>query len=97
MLVKKIADAYEFQSPTTDGAFIVKLILTPDGREQVSTIPVGSPTVLDTRHLEPGTIRTVIGEERWRNFVRMKEDAVAAMFIDPSTAGAGSRLHKFTS
>ena len=89
MLVKKIGDNYEFESPTKDGAFIVKLIITRTGEEKLSTMPVYVHTGLEAQNLPPGTIRTAIGEERWQNFVRMKEEGFSSMFIDPHAGGSG--------
>ena len=87
MLVKRINNYYEFLSSSFDGAFIIKLTLTDKGKERLVTIPVGVPVSFTPRDLEPGTIRKAIGEERWENFLRMKESGIFAMFIDPHYKG----------
>ena len=83
MLVKKIDSGFEFESPTINGAFMVKLTLEDSGNELLETIPVGVPVTFEPRELKPGTIEKSIGSKRWSNFVRMKEEGINTMFIDP--------------
>ena len=82
MLVEKINTEYRFPSPTVDGAFVVKLTLK--GKEEsLNTISVALSASFPQRKLKPGTIRASIGEERWKNFMRMKKLKLATMFIEP--------------
>ena len=83
MLVKKIVSGFEFESPTINGAFLVKLSLLDNGEELLETIPVGVPVSYEPRQLKPGTIEKSIGSKRWNNFVRMKDEGISTMFIDP--------------
>lgn len=83
MLVKKIVSGFEFESPTINGAFLVKLSLMDNGDELLETIPVGVSVSYKPRELKPGTIEKSIGAKRWNNFVRMKEEGMESMFIDP--------------
>ena len=87
MLVKKTDGNYEFSCPTVDGEFLVKLILTADGQEQLNTQPTNAPNTFPPRILESGTIRKAIGEERWNNFQTMKEKGIDEMFIDSHKKG----------
>jgi hypothetical protein len=87
MRVKKIDGNYEFTCSTVNGEFMVKLILTADGQEELNTQPTEIPVVFPARILEPGTIRKAIGEERWKNFERMKEKNFDEMFIDSHKKG----------
>ena len=82
MLVEKINNEYRFTSPSVDGAFVVKLTL--NGKEEsLNTISVALSASFPQRKLKPGTIRAAIGEERWKNFMRMKKLKLASMFIEP--------------
>ena len=83
MLVKKIKSGFEFESPTINGAFLVKLSLMDDGEELLETIPVGVAVSYEPRVLKSGTIEKSIGSKRWSNFIRMKEEGINTMFIDP--------------
>lgn len=83
MLVKRIEKGYEFESPTTDGAFIVRLTLRDNGEEKLETVPVGVSVAFRPSDLEPGTIEKALGEERWQNFSNMKAEGISTMFIDP--------------
>jgi hypothetical protein len=86
MLVEKINNEYRFTSPTVDGAFVVKLTLK--GKEEsLNTISVPLSASFPQRKLKPGTIRASIGEERWKNFMRMKKLKLATMFIEPHSKG----------
>ncbi len=87
MLVKRIEKGFEFESPTSNGAFIVKLTLTDNGEETLETLPVGVPVAFTPRNLEQGTIEKTVGEERWKNFLKMKEGEISTMFIDPHAKG----------
>ncbi len=83
MLVKKIDKGFEFESPTLNGAFMVKLTLMDNGDELLETIPIGVAVSYVPRKLESGTIEKSIGNKRWNNFVRMKDEGIRTMFIDP--------------
>jgi len=83
MLVKKTDTGFEFESLTINGAFLVKLTLGDNGKEFLETIPVGVPVHYEPRDLKPGTIEKSIGSARWGNFVRMKDEGINTMFIDP--------------
>jgi hypothetical protein len=83
MLVKKIVRGFVFDSPTTNGAFLVKLSLMNNGDELLETIPMGVAVAYEPRHLQPGTIEKSIGSKRWSNFIRMKDEGIDTMFIDP--------------
>lgn len=83
MLARSFENGYQFESPTINGAFIVKLTLTDEGEERLETVPVGVAVKFEPRILPEGTIEKVIGPERWRNFLSMKEKRIATMFIDP--------------
>ncbi len=92
MFVKKVGDHYEFESPTADGAFIVKLLFyQAQGEESVATMARSTAAVLEAQRVEPGTIRRVIGEDRWNNFLRMKDQGAWAMFIDPHESGVATK------
>ena len=94
MLLAKVNRHYEFTSLSTDGAFVVKLTLNEAQEEELVTRLVGVPTSFAPRRLEPGTIRQVIGEQSWHQFLRMKEQGHDNMFLDPPQArhtGATSR------
>jgi hypothetical protein len=82
MIVKKIEDGYEFSTYTNDGAFLVTLTLSDAGAETLSTVPVGVPVSFVPLKLKRGTIKKAIGEDRWKNFLRMKTLDVTTMFID---------------
>lgn len=86
-MVVKTDSSYEFSCPTVDSAFLVKLILTKEGEEQLNTQPMNAPTTFPPRVLEPGTIRKAIGEDRWKNFLVMKEKGITEMFIDSHKKG----------
>lgn len=81
MLVRKFDKNYEFTATTTDGTFIVTLILDINGQETLNTQPVGVSLKFPPRNLENGTIRKAIGEEKWKNFERMKSMNVTTLFI----------------
>lgn len=81
MLIRKFDKHYEFTAPTTDGTFIVTLILDINGQETLNTQPVGVSVKFPPRILENGTIRKAIGEEKWKNFERMKSMNVTTLFI----------------
>jgi len=83
MLVKQIDHGYEFESPTVNGAFLVKLSLMDNGDEMLETIPVGVPVSFESRKLDRGTIEKSIGTSRWNNFIRMRDEGISTMFIDP--------------
>jgi hypothetical protein len=83
MIVKKISQGYEFESPTINGAFMVKLTLFDNGNELLETIPMGVPVSYEPRELKSGTIEKYIGTKRWSNFIRMKDEGIRTMFIDP--------------
>ncbi|MCG8571644.1 MAG: hypothetical protein MJB14_16030 [Spirochaetes bacterium] len=87
MLVKRVNNGYEFESPTVNGAFIVKLTLTDKGEEKLETLPIGVPVTFTPRDLDKGTIKKAIGDERWKNFEKMKKDGISTMFIDPHKSG----------
>ncbi|MBP7830469.1 MAG: hypothetical protein KA248_11175 [Kiritimatiellae bacterium] len=87
MLVEKIGKDYRFTSPTVDGAFVVKLTLTSAKEERLNTLSVALSASFPARKLKPGTIRAAIGEERWKNFMRMKKLGLASMFIEPQKKG----------
>lgn len=82
MLVKKIKSGFEFESPTVNGAFLVKLFLMDNGEELLETVPVGVPVSYEPRKLKTGTIEKSIGMDRWGNFVRMRDEGISTMFID---------------
>ena len=82
MIVKKTANGYEFSTHTSDGAFLVTLTLDDSGAETLNTVPVGVPVSFTPLELEKGTIEKAIGEQRWQNFLRMKELDISTMFID---------------
>lgn len=82
MLVKRIESGFEFESPTTNGAFLVKLSLMDNGDELLETVPVGVPVSYEPRKLKNGTIEKSIGLDRWKNFIRMRDDGIYTMFID---------------
>lgn len=92
MLVRKIGDTFEFESLTTDSAFLVKLILKSSDEEQLITLPVGVDVSFTPRELENGTIRKTIGEDRWQNFLRMKDKGIDTMFIDSQKEGIGNHV-----
>lgn len=83
MLVKKNVSGFEFESPTINGAFLVKLTLLDNGQELLETIPVGVKVSYEPRQLKSGTIEKSIGSKRWSNFVRMRDEGISTMFIDP--------------
>jgi hypothetical protein len=83
MLVKKIVSGYEFDSPTINGAFLVKLSLMNNGDELLETIPLGVAVAYKPRELKQGTIEKSIGPKRWNNFLRMRDEGIETMFIDP--------------
>jgi len=87
MYVEKIDGVYKFTSPTINGAFIVKLTLTKEGDEELTTIAVNFPVAFVPRKLKKGTIRKAIGETRWKNFLRMKKRGLASMFLEPHKKG----------
>jgi hypothetical protein len=98
MLLTKVNSHYEFQSPSIDGAFLVKLILNDKQEEKLVTRLVSVPTFFAPRNLEPGTIRKVIGEEGWQQFLRMKEQGTESLLIDPQNlSGTGVTSRKMTS
>ncbi len=82
MLVKKIESGFEFESPTVNGAFLVKLSLMDNGDELLETVPVGVPVSYEPRKLNTGTIEKSIGLDRWKNFIRMRDEGISIMFID---------------
>ena len=82
MLVRKINHGYEFESPTKNGAFMVKLSLMDNGDEMLETVPIGVPVSYEPRKLQPGTIEKSIGVNRWNNFIRMRDEGISTMFID---------------
>lgn len=88
MLVRRVKNGYEFESPTNDGAFIVRLMLTDSGKEKLETCPVGVAVSFKARVLPPGTIKNAIGPERWKNFLHAREKGIATMFIDPHKPGS---------
>lgn len=92
MLVRKIGDTFEFESLTTDSAFLVKLLLTSSNEEKLITLPVGVEVSFVPRELEKGTIRKTIGEDRWENFLRMKDKGINTMFIDSQREGIGTNV-----
>ena len=92
MLVRKVGDNYEFESLTTDSAFLVKLILDKDNAEKLVTVPVGVDIEFKPRELDAGTIQKTIGDDRWENFLRMKEKGITTMFIDSQKAGIGNHV-----
>lgn len=87
MLVKKIANGYEFESPTKDGTFIVKLTLDNNGEETLETLPIGVPVSFTPCKLSKGTIKKTIGDAKWNNFIKMKDQGIKTMFIDPHSNG----------
>jgi len=87
MQVRKVNGDYEFTCSTVNSEFVVKLILTADGKEQLNTQPTNAPTTFPPRVLEPGTIRKAIGEDRWENFERMRKKGFPVMFIDSHEKG----------
>lgn len=92
MLVRKVGDHYEFESSTADGAFIVRLMIgQAPGDESIAMISKGIAGVFEPQRVEPGTIRKAIGEDRWNNFLRMREQGARAMFIDPHEPGVAAR------
>ena len=92
MLVRKIGDTYEFESLTTDSAFLVKFILTDSGEEKLTTLPIGVDVVFTPKNLKPGSIKETIGDIRWQNFLRMKDKGIDTMFIDPQKEGIGTNV-----
>ena len=88
MLVRRIKNGYQFESPTIDGAFIVSLTLTDSGKEKLETCPVGVPASFKPRILPDGTIEKTVGTVRWKNFLKMKEKGIPTMFIDPHREGS---------
>jgi len=82
MIVKKTDDGYEFSTHTSDGAFLVTLTLTDTGGETLRTVPVGVAVSFTPLKLKRGTIKKAIGEQRWKNFLRMRKLAIPTMFID---------------
>jgi len=82
MLVKRLENCYEFESMTKDGAFMVSLTLTDDGKESLYTIPLGVKVNYEPLALKSGSIKKIIGKTRWNNFQRMKELGITTMFID---------------
>ncbi len=82
MIVKQTGEGYEFLSYTCDGAFLVTLSLTHKGLETLCTVPVGVPVSFTPLKLKQGTIKKAIGQQRWRNFLRMRKLAIPTMFID---------------
>lgn len=87
MLVKRIENGYQFESLTTDGAFIVRLTLLDSGKERLETCPVGGSVCFKARTLPIGTIERAVGPERWKNFQQMKKREISTMFIDPHYNG----------
>ncbi len=83
MIAKRVEGGYQFESPTINGVFIVKLTLTNDGEERSETCTTKLKFCLPSQSLHPGTIEKVIGSERWNNFIKMKEKGIEKMFIDP--------------
>ncbi|HUJ11160.1 MAG TPA: hypothetical protein VL171_14155 [Verrucomicrobiae bacterium] len=82
MIVKKTDDGYEFSTHTSDGAFLVTLTLSDKGVETLSTVPVGVAVAFTPLKLKRGTIKKAIGEQRWKNFLRMRKLEIPTMFID---------------
>jgi hypothetical protein len=91
MLVQKIKGGYQFTSLTFDGAFIIKLTLSNDGKERLETCPVGAKVKFEPRILPRETIKKAIGPERWKNFLSMKEKKIDKMFIDPCRGNTSPR------
>jgi hypothetical protein len=83
MLVTKVNGGYEFASPPAEGALKVKLVLDGDREEKLVTELVGLPISFEPRDLEPGTIRRLIGEECWQQFLRMKELGFDTLILEP--------------
>lgn len=91
MLAIKVEDGYQFESPTINGVFIVKLHLLTDGREKLETCSSSMSVCFDRVDLEPGTIEKIIGPQRWKNFIEIKEKGLEKMFIDPYKNKTSSR------
>lgn len=83
MIAKKMEDGYQFESPTTNGFFIVKLALRDDGKETIETCSTVAGICFPKQDLTPGTIEKVVGPKRWENFLSMKEKGIDKMFVDP--------------
>lgn len=83
MIAKRIKDGYQFESPTTNGFFVVKLTLNDEGKETVETCSTAVGVCFPKQELTPGTIERVVGPKRWKNFLSMKEKGIDQMFIDP--------------
>lgn len=91
MLARRIKGGYQFESPTINGAFIVKLTLTDEGEEKLETCPVEVDVRFEPRILTKGTIEKAIGPERWANFSKMRDKKMEKMFIDPYKGKTSSR------
>ncbi len=91
MLARKADNGYQFESPTINGVFIVKLHLQDDGGEKLETCSSSMSVCFERVDLEPGTIEKIIGPERWKNFLDMKERGLEKMFVDPYKHKTSSR------
>ena len=83
MIAKRVENGYQFESPTINGLFIVKLTLTDEGVELSEICTTKLKFCLPLQALHPGTIEKIIGSKRWKHFLEMKEKGIDNMFIDP--------------
>ncbi len=87
MIAKKIEGGYQLESPTINGVFVVKLRLTDDGEESIETCSTAVGVCFPIQKLDPGTIEKIIGPDRWKHLMEMKEKNIVQMFIDPQATG----------
>ena len=87
VIAKKTEGGYQLESPTINGVFVVKLALTDSGEESIETCSTAAGVCFPVQKLDPGTIETIIGPERWKHLNEMKEKGIVQMFIDPQATG----------
>lgn len=87
MIAKRIEGGYQLESPSINGIFVVKLILTESGEEKIETCSTAAGVCFPIQELDSGTIRRIVGPDRWKVFEEMKEKGIEQMFIDPQADG----------
>ena len=73
MIVNKTDSGYEFLTYTNDGGFLLRLTLSDTGAETLHTISVRVPLSIQPVKLKRGTIKKAIGDQRWRDFIRVRK------------------------
>jgi hypothetical protein len=79
MIVNKIDSGYEFLTYTSDGGFLLRLTLSDTGAETLHTISLRVPLFIRPVKLRRGTIKKAIGDQHWRDFIRVKKRTFTSM------------------